>query len=97
MENVRAFSLIRDLGDIAKELHHIPEDIMAGEASTEAIKKEGLTLYIKTDLSYEEINEFLMQTIFLKELVLSKLDDNDAFIEPPKKKRLQILQHPNRT
>ncbi len=78
MENIRAYSVVHNLGNVAKELHFIPEDIMANEESVKVIREEGFTVYIKTDLPYEEINDLLLQTIFLKELDLIKLENSEA-------------------
>jgi len=78
MENIRAYSVVHNLRGIAKELHFIPEDIMTDNESAEVIRTEGFTIYLKTDLSYEEMKEFLMQTVFLKELVITKLAFNEA-------------------
>jgi two-component system chemotaxis sensor kinase CheA len=78
MENIRAYSVIHNLESVAKEIHYIPEDLMDIEKSVDVIREEGFKVYIRTDFSYEEINEFLLQTVFLKELVLTKLDDTEA-------------------
>jgi len=90
MENIRAYSVVHNLKDITKELHYIPEDILNNNESAEVIRMEGFTVYIKTDLSYEEMNEFLMQTIFLKELILTKLDITEAEKSFPNKKNIVL-------
>lgn len=41
MEDVRAFSLINNLQDIAEEVSHIPEDLFGDESSIETIQKNG--------------------------------------------------------
>jgi two-component system chemotaxis sensor kinase CheA len=51
---------------------------MSSDESVKIIREEGFTVYIKADLSYEEINDLLLQTIFLKELHLIKLEDVEA-------------------
>lgn len=70
MENIRAFTLIHNLKEIAQDIYHIPEDIINDDSSVDVIRKDGFTVYFKTERSYDEIQEFLMKTIFLKELEL---------------------------
>lgn len=75
MENIRAFALIHNLKKIASELAYFPSDIMDNDASVDIIRKEGFRIYIKTDKSQDEIYNFLMQTIFLRDLELTRLDE----------------------
>lgn len=76
MENVRAFGVIHNLEDIASEIRHVPEDVMIPEAA-EVIRQEGLTIYFRTECSYVDVHQLLMQTIFLKELELEQISDNN--------------------
>lgn len=87
MENIRAYSVVHSLGNVAKELRFIPEDIMSNDESLRIIREEGFTVYITTDLCYEEINELLLQTIFLAELELAELKstEEEKKLSPGKK------------
>ncbi len=78
MENIRAYSVIHNLRGIVKELQYIPENIMANDECVEVIRRDGFVIFMKTDLSYEEIEELLQQTVFLKELLLTRLDNAEA-------------------
>ena len=80
MENIRAFGVIHNLEDVAGEIRHVPEDIMAPEAA-EIIKRDGFTIRFRTDCSYVDIHQLLMQTIFLKELELEQIDEAGALAE----------------
>jgi two-component system chemotaxis sensor kinase CheA len=77
MENIRAFSVIHNLKGISNEISYIPEDIIDNDNSSEVIQKEGFTIYLRTDISYERLYELLMQTLFLKELELTELEDSN--------------------
>lgn len=77
MENIRAFGIIHTLEDIAGEFRHVPEDIMAPGAA-EIIKQNGFVIQFRTDCSYVDIHQLLMQTVFLKELELEQFDEADA-------------------
>lgn len=78
MENVRAFNIIHNLKNITNEICHIPQNIVDNDTA-EIIQNDGLIIYLKTDCSYEEIHQFLMQTAFIKDIELDQLDDNEKF------------------
>lgn len=79
MENVRAYNIIHNLEGIAEEIYYIPADIVDNDNSAEVIRKEGFKIWFKTDRSFEEVYDFFSQTIFLKDLELVELDDNEEF------------------
>lgn len=77
MENIRAYTVIHNLKDITNEFYYLPEDIIDNDNSVEIIRSEGFKVYIKTNMSYEPIYDFFMQTIFLKDMELIKLENED--------------------
>lgn len=77
MENIRAYTVIHNLKDISNEFYYLPEDIIDNDNSVEIIRSEGFKVYIKTNMSYEPIYDFFMQTIFLKDLELIQLENED--------------------
>ncbi len=77
MENIRAFSIIHKLKGLTDEIHYFPDDIINNEESAIAVRQQGFKLFLKTDSSYEVINDILMQTLFLKSLELIRLDENE--------------------
>lgn len=78
MENIRAFSVVNQIKDIASEICHNPGDLL-DNSSCEEIRRKGFSLSFRSDLEYGKIQEVLAQTIFLKQLNLSEADDgNDA-------------------
>ncbi|EHQ89990.1 chemotaxis protein CheA [Desulfosporosinus youngiae] len=94
MESMRAFSIIHDLKDITDEVFYIPEDLIENEDSGEIIRREGFKLYLKADRSYEQMHEFFMQTIFLRDLELIQLEDNDEFEQFSPVKQIAPLKYP---
>ncbi|MCB8817547.1 chemotaxis protein CheA [Desulfosporosinus shakirovi] len=76
MENLRAFGVVNDLGDLMEEYYHVPEDL-DHEDSARAIGEQGFTLFLKTDRSWEEIHRVLIQTIYLKDLQLTQAQNSD--------------------
>ncbi len=88
MENIRAYAIIHNLKDIAEEIFYQPEDIIDNDDSAKIIIEQGFILYIKVDMSYDDMHKLLMQTIFLRELELIQLDSDEEFNKFNKKKEL---------
>lgn len=77
MENIRAYTIIHNLKEMTQEVFFIPEDIIDNDDTIEVIRNQGFTIYVKIDKSYGEMYDFFMQTIFLKQLNLVELEDNE--------------------
>lgn len=79
MENIRAYTIVHNLKEFANDITYIPADIIDNDESSELIKSNGFTVYFKTDYSYDKIFEFLQNTIFLKDLEVYQLDNDEEF------------------
>ncbi|NLK27338.1 MAG: chemotaxis protein CheA [Clostridiales bacterium] len=79
MENIRAFTIIHNLREITDEVYYLPEDIMDHDDSAEYIKQNGFQIFLKTDYTYEKMYEFFKETIFLKDLELVQIENEDEF------------------
>ena len=77
MENVRAFTLVYNLGDIAKDLIHTPKDVV-NEASIPLIRENGFLLEFASSYDYNYVFEHLNQTIYLEELTLTDISKHPA-------------------
>ena len=95
MENVRAFTIVHNLKEKCREIHHFPDDIIETDESIQEIRKNGFRMLLKTDCSYEEMNRILTGTVFLRDLEFTqfendeecrafcrKTDDGDSFSTP---------------
>jgi len=89
MENLRAFGVVNDLGDLVEEHYHIPEDL-DHEDSARVICEQGFTLFLKTGRSLEEIHRVLIQTISLKDLQLSQVENIELFNELHKERKISL-------
>lgn len=94
MENIRAYSIVHSLKNITEEFSYFPEDIIDNDNSVNAIRSEGFKIYLKTDCSYEEIHEFFMKTVFLKNLDLVQLDEDTELEQISKKKEVKNQDKP---
>ncbi len=100
MENIRAYTVVHHLEDLVDEVLYEPKDILENNDSSEVIKERGFQLYIKTSHSFDEINDFLNQTIFLQTLEFSKVEnrkDFGKFAEPTKDKQEESIKEKPRT
>lgn len=94
MENIRAYTVIQDLKDIADELLYLPDDIMDNDESIEVIRKDGFQIFIKTDYEYNRLHEFLSRTVFVKDLELTGFD-KDKVLQASKRIILTDLENMN--
>ncbi len=73
MENIRAFSIINDLKEIADSVCFIPEDIIDNPESEEIIRQEGFQVYFSTDLDESMTRDFFSHVPLVKNLQLSAI------------------------
>ncbi|MDR3590978.1 MAG: chemotaxis protein CheA [Negativicutes bacterium] len=86
MENIRAYTLIQGLRDIAEDIRHIPDNIMEDDSTAEVIVKDGFQVFFAAEGSKEEMEEFFGKTIFLQrfELVENAAPYQDKPVQRPK-------------
>lgn len=87
MENLRAYTVINNLKEFTDDIHYIPDNIMENDESAQIIRDKGFVIYVKVGKTYEEMHEFFMNTVFLKDLDLIQLKDEEEFngiVEPKK-------------
>ncbi len=77
MENIRAFSVIHNLKEVADVVGYDPENIVENEESVEIIRKDGFVVVFATDLSLDQAKEFLNKTAFLNELEIGQVIENE--------------------
>lgn len=81
MENIRAYGVLNTLQDFAREIFYLPEDILENNETAEIIREKGFTIYLKSDHTYDELYNLLSQTIFLKDMRLTELEDDKEICE----------------
>lgn len=93
MENIRCFTIIHKLKEIAEVLYFDPEDIIENNDSSEIIRQQGFKILFKSAYSKKEINEFFMQTIFLSKVEIEEIDDESEFNKEIKNKDKKIIEN----
>ncbi|MFL0248064.1 chemotaxis protein CheW [Candidatus Clostridium stratigraminis] len=76
MENIRAFTIIHNLKQIARNIEYYPEDIVENDDTDKIIREEGFNIIFESDKNIKELEDFFAKTIFLKELKLEHFDNN---------------------
>ena len=71
-----------------------PTDVIENDESVQVIREQGFIVYSKTNKTYEEMNDFYMQTIFLKSLELIQLEDDQEFKHFEKEKKIVLEPSP---
>ena len=89
MENIRAIVALNDMADLMEEYYHIPQDL-ENEDSARVIREQGFTLFLKTDRSFEEIHKNLIETIYLKDLQLTHVENSELFDDLHKERKILL-------
>jgi len=75
LENIRAYTLINDLKTIAEDIYYIPDIEKSDRA--EIIRKDGIQIWFKTDISFNDVHSILSKTIFLRNMELIELEESN--------------------
>ncbi|MDR3597572.1 chemotaxis protein CheA [Clostridium sp.] len=86
MENIRCFTVIHKLKEIAEVSYFYPEDIIENNDTCEFIRQQGFKIFFKTNSGIEDIRESLMETVFLNKVDIKQFDDEKEFNKNFKKK-----------
>ncbi len=81
MENIRAYTITHNLKDFTEDFYFIPQNIIEDESSAEIVQRDGFCLYVKSDKTYDQMNEFFQQTAYLKSLDLVQLESEEEYRE----------------
>jgi two-component system chemotaxis sensor kinase CheA len=73
MENIRAFTLVHGLKELAEEIRHTPADIVENDATADFIRAEGFRVSFASRRPHDELKVFFERTIFLKEYDLREV------------------------
>ena len=77
MENIRAFTVIHLLQEaIPCTFSYLPGDIIDNPDSAEVICREGFIIILETDVSMDELYNFLLTAPYVSDVVLHNLEDS---------------------
>ena len=79
MENIRAYSVIHNLKQFSDNINYVPNDIIDNADSIQIIREKGFTIYFTINKSFQEMEEYFQQTIFLEKLELTELSEGNDY------------------
>lgn len=94
MENIRAYTIIHSLKEFSEKIIFYPEDILDNDESTQSIRENGFKIYLTTDKNCEEMKQFFMNTVFLKDLELIQLENEEEFKKPLRQEAVIVEESP---
>lgn len=65
MENVRAFSIVHNLQDVASDIYHLPKNIVEDENACRIISENGIKIAFKSMRILEDLNMYFAGIAFL--------------------------------
>ena len=81
MENIRAYTIVHNLKEFSNDIFYIPEDIIDSDECINVIRENGFQINFKTELDYQKVNEFFMNTAFIRDLELVQLEEETTKTE----------------
>ncbi len=81
MENIRCFTVVHNLKEIANVIYFYPEDIIENNDSCEIIREQGFLVSFTSKHTKDELNDYFSQTIFLSRLEIEETIDESKVIE----------------
>ncbi|MCC5468266.1 chemotaxis protein CheA [Pelosinus baikalensis] len=72
MENIRAFTLVHELEELAEDIAFFPKDILENDSTLEMIREAGFKVVFATVNPSARLEEFFAKTMFLKNFQLKK-------------------------
>ena len=75
MENIRAYTLVFGLAELAEEVYYLPADIAENPETAAYIRENGFEIYFKTTLDYEEIKAHFENIIYVEQLLFREIEE----------------------
>lgn len=97
MENIRAYTVVYNLQNIASEIHHIPENLAEDFNSVDVIRENGFLVCFSTAEEKETVENLLNETVFLRTLELQTIEDYPKEIKALFGKKEIILNDDEKT
>ncbi|KOA18158.1 chemotaxis protein CheA [Clostridium homopropionicum DSM 5847] len=79
MENIRAFTVIHKLKNLAYDIVYFPEDIVVNNETEEIIREDGFRIIFSTKKDLKEIKKFFNATAFLKKVTVNPVSKEEPY------------------
>jgi two-component system chemotaxis sensor kinase CheA len=77
MSNIRAYTAVFSLKEIAEDLMYIPEDIITNESSHDVIMKDGFAIALQCKESKEKVIELIDHLAGVEKIDINEVDSNE--------------------
>ena len=77
MENIRAYTLVHNLGEDFWDISHVPADVI-DEDSIEEIRKNGFKVRFTSKYEYSTVEDLLLKTVYLRDLSIKEILPEEA-------------------
>ena len=82
MENVRAFTIMHNMQEMATDITTIPDNVL-DEGNTQTIRNNGFIINFKSNESLENIRGVLLKSIYIRDLHLEEVDGTNITADTP--------------
>jgi two-component system chemotaxis sensor kinase CheA len=82
MENIRAYTLVHNLQDLAQDITHEPEDVI-DEDTIPIIRQQGFALEFSSQYDFTHVTNHIAQTVYLRDYILEEIGEVVGTIAPP--------------
>ncbi|ADY55493.1 CheA signal transduction histidine kinase [Syntrophobotulus glycolicus DSM 8271] len=89
MENIRAFSIIHNLKEIAEDFRCFPEDIIENNESVRVIREQGFRITLRSNKSFGDLQDFFTGTAFIRDLELRERPDGSGQFARPREMKIE--------
>ncbi len=77
MENIRAFSAVHGLKDMANEILHLPEDIVENDGATDIIREQGFQMLFTSGAPESDIRSYFDTIAFMDSMRFTSLTQEE--------------------
>lgn len=92
-ENIRAFSLVKEISKSSYDISYIPHNIIDDENSLKLIQENGFNLFLKSSMKYEEFKNIFNKNPYIEDFKLFELNEEHDFNHNKIVEKIKIMQN----
>ncbi|HAN21107.1 MAG: chemotaxis protein CheA [Clostridiales bacterium GWF2_36_10] len=96
MENIRSFSIIRDIQEYTKDVTYIPDNVIDNDDTALIIRQNGFAVSFRSDKSYSDLHSLFSRIPFIRDIDLTLIDIEKCTISDSPVKELQEVNSINK-
>ena len=80
MANLRAYSVVYSLGEVAEDLQYVPEDIASNEKSADVILSDGFKMLLQTQAGADEVRRLIDKSSEIESIDISECSADEFYV-----------------